>query len=202
MLQAKVGSVDHAASFFQAFGAAVQFVNSTVPSLHSIPTVSTGTPCGVEGNYTERAPHGLGACGYDGAGAAVAHIYGPLKPPGAFASGRLLAFDQHKFDGSEVGLDDHGWVYVGERVAVYSPRRSRGYTCLIAGRMAEAEAWHGGCYGREFRGTCLHKTCHCRCTTCATWEIAPESSSDGRRRSHGRFSSPAVPRRRHSTPLR
>ena len=113
----KVGSVDHAWSFFQSFGADVRFVNSTVPSLHSIPTVSTGTPCGTKGSYTEKAPHGLEACGYDGAGAALAHIYGPLKPAGAFAPDRLLAFDQREFDGPEVGLDDKGWLYVPEECA-------------------------------------------------------------------------------------
>ena len=55
-------------------------VNSTVPSLHAIPTAADGTPCGTEGNYSEAAPHGLEACGFDGAGAALEHIYGPLQP--------------------------------------------------------------------------------------------------------------------------
>ena len=77
-----VGSVDHAAELYSRLGGAVDFVNSTVASLHAIPTVADGTPCGTEGNYTEAAPHGLEACGFDGAGAALQHIYsGSLRPP-------------------------------------------------------------------------------------------------------------------------
>mgnify|MGYP007078103446 CR=1 FL=1 len=110
----KVGSVDHTASFFGGFGAAVHFVNSTIPSLHAIPTMSTGTPCGLEGNYTEAWPHALEACGYDGAANALAHIYG--KPTGtrsAFDPTLLRYFDQRDFDGPEVGLDPRGgFVYV------------------------------------------------------------------------------------------
>ena len=105
-------SVDHTASFFSSFGAITHFVNSSVASLHSIPTVSTGTPCGVEGNYTEAHPHGLEACNFDGAGEAFKHIYGQLQPPGIYNPSNLISFDQTEFDAPEVGLDKSGWVYV------------------------------------------------------------------------------------------
>ena len=78
----------------------------------SIPTLSTGTACGTEGNYTEASPHGLEACGYDGAADALTHIYGPLAPPTPFERERLFEFDQSEFDGPEVGLDRTGWLYV------------------------------------------------------------------------------------------
>ena len=109
-----MGAVDHAAAFFAGFGAIVEFVNSTIPSLHAIPTLSTGTPCGVGGNYTEGAPHGLEACGFDGAGAALAHIHGaPAGARSRFDPSRLAFFDQREFDGAEVGLDPRGgFIYV------------------------------------------------------------------------------------------
>ena len=61
----KVGSVDHAADFYRRVGGTVTFVNSTVGSLHSIPTLHDGTPCGTEGDYSPARPHGLEACGFD-----------------------------------------------------------------------------------------------------------------------------------------
>ena len=72
------GSVDNVRLFFAKFLADSQrqivFQNST-PSAHSWPTVSYGTPCG---------KGVIEACGYDGPGAALSHIYGAtgaLHPP-------------------------------------------------------------------------------------------------------------------------
>ena len=110
----QVGSVDHAAEFYRRLGGAVKFVNSTVGSLHSIPTVDDGTPCGAEGSYTEASPHGLEACGFDGAADALAHIYGfDLRPPVPQRKAGLRRFDQLEFDFSRAGLDAAGgFIYV------------------------------------------------------------------------------------------
>eukprot|EP00038_Savillea_parva_P012977 m.208168 g.208168 ORF g.208168 m.208168 type:complete len:262 (+) comp24038_c0_seq1:123-908(+) len=111
----KVGSVDHAADFFQSLGGRVNFVNSTVPSLHAIPTLSDGTACGTEGNYTQRYPHGLEACDYDGAGHCLSHMCGPLRPPVPQRDGGLSMFDQREFDVPRAGLDvTGGFLYVPE----------------------------------------------------------------------------------------
>jgi hypothetical protein len=108
-----VGSVDNAAEFYERLGGAVTFVNSTVGSLHCIPTVSDGTPCGTEGNYTEAAPHGLEACGFDGAGEALQDIYSTLRPPVPQRVAGLHRFDQVEFDLPHAGLDVlGGFVYV------------------------------------------------------------------------------------------
>jgi hypothetical protein len=109
----KVGSVDHAAAFYRRLGGTVAFVNSTVGSLHSIPTVSDGTPCGTEGNYSEEWPHGLESCNFDGAGEALKHIYGELRPPVPQREAGLHRFDQLDFDFPHAGLDTNGgFVYI------------------------------------------------------------------------------------------
>ena len=72
-------------------------------------------------------------CGYDGAGAVLGHLYGPLKP----RNDSPPAANHHRFDqsryGSRPGLADSGWVYIpaeckaGERcrlhVALFHGRR-------------------------------------------------------------------------------
>ena len=109
----RVGSVDHAADFYERLGGQVTFVNSTVPSLHCIPTLTDGTPCGVEGNYTESHPHALEACGFDGAGECLKHIYGTLASPVQQQQSSLRFFDQLEFDLPNAGLDPRGgFVYI------------------------------------------------------------------------------------------
>ena len=60
------GSMELTAEFYRSLVANQSAVKleTSVPSLHSIPTVADGTPCGTEGNYTRESPHGLEACGY------------------------------------------------------------------------------------------------------------------------------------------
>ena len=85
-------------------GSAVR-LDDKVPSLHCIPTIDDGTPCGTEGNYTSAAPHGLEACGYDGAGECLQHLYrGTFKPPSEqqradtrTSAANIVAFDQGEF---------------------------------------------------------------------------------------------------------
>ncbi|MEO0421825.1 MAG: PHB depolymerase family esterase [Pseudomonadota bacterium] len=72
-----------------------------VPSAHGWPTLSTGNACDqIGGAY-------LNACGYDGAGAALAHLYGPLvaRAEDADAAGAL----------SEVEIAD--WLPPGSSLA-------------------------------------------------------------------------------------
>ena len=66
------------ASFYRQLAPAAGAVrlDDFVPSLHAMPTVADGTPCGTAGDYTAARPHGLEACGYDGAGHCLRHLYG------------------------------------------------------------------------------------------------------------------------------
>lgn len=73
-----------------------------VPSLHCIPTLNTGTPCGTELHgpkaYAPGALHGLESCGYDGPGESLQHIYNnELTPPlnsTSIDASRIFSFDQ------------------------------------------------------------------------------------------------------------
>lgn len=55
-------------------------------------------------------------CGYDGPGALLNHVYGPLNPPAdEIHDDSLVYFDQQPFNGdnaSEIGLSPKGWIYV------------------------------------------------------------------------------------------
>ena len=130
------GAVDHTASFFEGFDATVAFVNSTIGSRHAIPTVATGAPCGEAGRYgDEGAPFGLEACGYDGAGASLAHIYGvPRAAPSRFEPSSLSRFSQHEFGGRTAGLDlDAGGF-------LYAPRACRQAARAAASGSADGAA--------------------------------------------------------------
>ena len=109
--------------------AQVRFVDD-VPSLHAIPTLRTGTPCGTEahGNavYAPGAMHGLEACGFDGPGEALQHIYGgSLTPPAnasAIDTNRIVPFDQEAFgmfanNSRDMAFSRTGFIYVPERCA-------------------------------------------------------------------------------------
>lgn len=117
--------------FFARFAAdpsvQVRFVDN-VPSLHCIPTVGTGTPCGTELRgpkaYAPGAMHGLEACGFDGPGESLQHIYGGgLVPPpnsSAIDPGRIVRFDQapfgmHNSSGRDMAFADAGYMYVPKR---------------------------------------------------------------------------------------
>jgi poly(3-hydroxybutyrate) depolymerase len=114
-------SVNHTEEFFAAFGANTTF-EASVGSLHSIPTIADGTRCGTEGNYSTASPHGLEACGYDGAGACLQHIYrGSLAPPVQQTEANLFPFNQTPFGMTPAikqpwkygaGLDDVGYIYI------------------------------------------------------------------------------------------
>lgn len=115
------------AAFAENASEQVRFVDD-VPSLHAIPTLSTGTPCGTEATgdaaYAPGAMHGLEACGFDGPGEALQHIYkGALVPPvnaSAVDVSRILPFDQLPFGmlGSstpDMAFARTGFMYVPKR---------------------------------------------------------------------------------------
>ena len=102
--------VDAVRTFYKAFedAANIAFVTD-VDSSHAMVTKAFGNACD-----TSETPF-LNACGYDLAGAALAHIYGKLEPS-TTANGKLLAFDQTEFvkAGERHGLAPKGYAYVPE----------------------------------------------------------------------------------------
>lgn len=80
---------------------------------HTMPTVDSGGDCA-----SSRAPF-VGRCGYDGAGRALEHIYGPLAPRAAIAAGAFVALDQRDFIAapSAHSLADEAWAYVPKACA-------------------------------------------------------------------------------------
>ena len=78
----------------------------------------------------------LNACDYDGAGALLAHLYGPLAKPAKAAAPR--AFDQRRYD-VDGALAPQGWVYVPAACA-------RGERCRLH------VAFHGCRQGEDFVG--------------------------------------------------
>jgi hypothetical protein len=98
-------------NLYQDFTAAsnIQYVN-TLRAIHIFPT-DFDAP-GDSNCYTQTNTL-IGNCGYDGAGAVLQWIYGPLNPRNNGApTGQLIQFDQAAFAGSGIGMDDEAWVYV------------------------------------------------------------------------------------------
>ena len=115
------GSVNRTAEFFAALAAdpAAQVAfEASIPSQHCMPTVDpwlSPASCGVNAPW---APPAMENCGYDGAGAALQHMYnGSLTPPPQGAGPdptRLFAFDQTLYLNGTLfgGLATQGFVYV------------------------------------------------------------------------------------------
>jgi len=89
------------------------YYENTIPAAHTQPTddPAVTNPCGLA-----ELPY-LSNCGFDGAGHALRHIYGPLVPRNTGSlSGRLIAFDQTEFapffDTAALSLNHTGYVYV------------------------------------------------------------------------------------------
>ena len=89
----------------------VAFV-SEVDAGHAMVTRDVGNACA-----TSKSPF-INDCDFDAAGTLLAHLYGPLKPPGD-GSGRILRFDQTAFDpkAEETGLAAEGYLFVPEACA-------------------------------------------------------------------------------------
>ena len=85
---------------------------------HAMVTAGYGNPC-----ESSTAPF-VNDCGYDAAGALLAHILGPLNPK-ADAAGMLAAFDQRPFaaDWEPSSLHARGHIYVPKTCAAGAPCR-------------------------------------------------------------------------------
>ncbi|HEY7674071.1 MAG TPA: depolymerase [Burkholderiales bacterium] len=79
-----------------------------VPAGHAMVTSRAGNVCA-----TSEPPY-INNCGYDAAGALLAHLLGKLEGP-AERGGRLIEFDQREFAGGapgSVGLADSGYAWL------------------------------------------------------------------------------------------
>jgi poly(3-hydroxybutyrate) depolymerase len=113
------GLRDFYASFVRAED--LSFERRRPATAHTLPTESYGGDCA-----TTASPY-LGRCGYDGAGRALAHLYGPLAPRPTALSGTFLALAQGDYVDSPAShsLADTAFAYVprscadGERCRVH-----------------------------------------------------------------------------------
>ncbi|HSD43183.1 MAG TPA: depolymerase [Burkholderiales bacterium] len=79
------------------------------PAGHAMVTESAGGACPL------TAPPFINDCDFDAAGALLGHLLGPLEPPAAKESGRIIRFDQKAFAGGDtysIGMADSGYAYV------------------------------------------------------------------------------------------
>jgi poly(3-hydroxybutyrate) depolymerase len=79
------------------------------PAGHAMVTESAGSACAVT-----VAPF-INDCDFDAAGALLAHLVGPLAPPAAAPSGRIVRFDQTPFvahGAHAISLAEAGFAYV------------------------------------------------------------------------------------------
>ena len=76
---------------------------------HGMITADAGVACELT-----AAPF-INDCDFDAAGALLRHLLGPLEPPAAKESGRILQFDQKPFAGGDafaIGMGDSGYLYL------------------------------------------------------------------------------------------
>ncbi len=87
--------------------AAVAYVDG-INAGHAMVTADHGASC------ASAAPPYINDCHFDAAGQLLEHIYGPLAPPAAPETGRLVAFDQSEFaaDAYGISLAETGYAYV------------------------------------------------------------------------------------------
>lgn len=115
--------MDGLRAYYGAFVAdsAVAFVRRRPATAHTMPTESYGSACA-----TTASPY-VGSCGYDGAGAALAHLHGPLAPRATSTTGEYWVVPQGSYVASPAShsLADNAYVYVpascaaGERCRVH-----------------------------------------------------------------------------------
>ena len=95
--------VEAAAAAYLALGSDAPVLVDNVPAAHGVPTLASGAACD-----TFAEPY-LQACDYDGAGALLAQLLGPLEAR-VEPAGSIVAIDQSGFEGA--GLADEGYAYV------------------------------------------------------------------------------------------
>ncbi len=99
---------------------AIDYVDRRPGTSHTMPTLDYGTSC------DESMTPYIGNCNYDGAGLALAQIYGTLAPPAVTLSGTIVTLPQSQFiaDPSSRALADDAYAYVPAACA-------KGATCRI-----------------------------------------------------------------------
>ena len=114
--------VDAAQEYFQGFMpvASIQYVSRRAGTAHVLPTLKYGASCD-----SSDAPW-LGDCGYDGAGTALAQIYGTLAAASSAATGTIVTIPQGNFiaDAASHSLDVNAYAYVPTSCA-------NGETCRV-----------------------------------------------------------------------
>jgi poly(3-hydroxybutyrate) depolymerase len=117
------GVMDGLHDYYLALGVAPQslaFERKRPATGHTMPTIDYGGDCA-----TTAAPY-LGKCGYDGAGKALEHIYGPLAARVSSPTGTFVTLAQADFIASPKShsLADTGYAYVPASCA-------NGETCRV-----------------------------------------------------------------------
>jgi poly(3-hydroxybutyrate) depolymerase len=103
--------VDALRAFYLGFGVAperIAFVTDR-PAGHAMITLAAGSACAATG------PPFINDCDFDAAGELLAHLLGPLEPPAAKESGRIIRFDQKAFAGGDaysIGMAESGYAYL------------------------------------------------------------------------------------------
>ena len=102
-----------AATLYTQLGGVDVSVDGDRAFAHVFPTLDKGGAC------DKSEPPYLGQCGYDGAGAAFAAVYGPPPSAAGPGDGELRRFDQGAYatDGQDALLADSGFVYVPKACA-------------------------------------------------------------------------------------
>jgi poly(3-hydroxybutyrate) depolymerase len=133
--------VDSAQTYFEAFmpAASIQYVSRRAATAHTMPTLTYGGSCDVS-----AAPW-IGDCSYDGAGAALAQIYGTLTPASTTATGAVITLAQGDFvaDPASHSLDSNAYVYVPAACA-------SGETCRVHVAFHGCEMGASGVIGSAF----------------------------------------------------
>lgn len=114
--------VDAVDAYYASFApsAAIQYVSRRAGTSHTWPTLTYGNPC------DQVASPYLGDCNYDGAGEALAQIYGTLAPRNATPGGTFVSISQASFvdNPAQHSLDDTAYAFVPSSC-------SNGETCKI-----------------------------------------------------------------------
>jgi hypothetical protein len=133
--------VDATQKYFAAFvpAASIQYVSRRAATGHRIPTLTYGGNCDAS-----DAPW-IGNCAYDGAGLALAQIYGTLAPAAQSPSGTVTTLAQGDFvsDPASHSLDATAYVYVPTACA-------SGDTCRVHVAFHGCEMQASGSVGSAF----------------------------------------------------
>ncbi len=108
-------------------------LKNDVPAEHAMVSDRHGEAC------DKRSAKAINNCGFDLAGALLAHLYGPLQPRAeATPAASLREFDQREFGGGAHGLADRGFVYLPAACTAKGAPACRVHVVLHGCRQNEA----------------------------------------------------------------